>query len=481
MKKIRLYILSLLFLELVQILLYLIPSPNNSENYLIWSFNFLFILSLYIVRKISNRRPNLLTIFLLFVFLFNGTRPFLASLGVNDINDLTFFYIGKIKVEDNCRAMLNLNSSILFITIGHLIYYIKSKNYHDKNISRPCIFNRVYKNINLMIPKRIPSFVLLLLFTLGFAIKLYVSYLSFSFLSTFSYHEMFVSGVSIPLYLRVIQLFPLFVCFYKISQGHSLWIWWVILYSTISAATGQRGPALMTLTVFFYYMLTRNIIHINIKKFVFLFLGFYLFSVFIGNIRNNKDLVTEDDTFSSFLWDQGVTYSELQIVVKDKEKLDYGFWDLFGNVYSMLRLNIRSNIYCDNEHLSTTAKKYKMWSKYISYETNPKLYFLGMGLGGNYIAQAYCVGNEFFVLLVSILLGFFINLLDDRYIKSGYIGGFLYTNLLITVMYIPRDNLFQFLTAMVEPLIASVTIISLLCVIKIINQYERYQKSMYCQ
>ena len=433
------FLLSFLFAYLAVLIIAYILLPVSDSEFI---FEGLFLISItlsVIITYISNKGASLVVLFLLFVLFFNGTRPIVDFIGLNDINTLDFFYEGHISAKDNCRALLNLSIATVSIVIGHLLFickYTKSTNKSSSNII-------------------IPSFILYLLFIIGFAAKIYESYKSFSFLSAFSYHEMFISGESIPIYVRVLELLPLFVCLYKLSLGHKIWMIWFFIYIVLGVATGQRGPAMMSLVIMIYFLAKKNVIKLNLKRATFFVVTIFVFSTAVSNLRNNKDFFTEDDTFTTFLWDQGVTYSQLQIVIKERDKLKYSLADMFGNVYSTFKLNIRPNIYCPDDHLSTTAKKYRMWSKYISYETNPKLYYLGMGLGGNYIAQVFCVGGEMAVFIFSMLVGFFLNFIDKRLIYGNILLTFICFNLLISVLYIPRDNYFQFLTAMIEPLLAS--------------------------
>ena len=99
------------------------------------------------------------------------------------------------------------------------------------------------------------------------------------------------------------------------------------------------------------------------------------------------------------------------------------------------------------------AVKYKMWSSYISYHVNSGSYYSGGGMGGNYVGQAYAAGKEPVVLFVAFLVGLFLCWLDRNIFTNKVIKGFIIFMIIQSVIYIPRDNLLDFVTDLIEPLI----------------------------
>lgn len=386
----------------------------------------------------NKNKLNLIYVFYFLLFFFGGSTIILDLVDFCDMSDLDFFYNGKVSSYTTNRTIFNYILTNYAIIIGYLLHNRVHHNCmpHDANA-------------------KISNFIIYIIFLIGFIAQLYSSYLQFSFLSAFSYHESFISGVSVPIYIRVFSQFPLFACIYKLMQGRKRWFFPLVFYCGLVMLTGQRGPALLILIVVFYLCYRKGIVKTNVLK---IFVGGFLLlliSIIASNLRNGKSSFTDEDSLLQFIWGQGGSITVLQIAIQNEDKLDYNFKDLFGNVYSAYRFLPLTDVRPSSDKLTSVGKQYKVWSKYISYETNPNMYYAGMGLGGNYIAQMFCVGKEFAVIISGILIGLILTLIDNRLscYKNPYRLFFIFSFLRI-FLYAPRDNFFSFLTFMTEDVLA---------------------------
>lgn len=417
------------------------------------------VLALYHIRRYTGSFTHLLVVFLFMMFFFGGIRIVadLFSFGVEDLRTSMFInYL--ISKEANIRALFNENLSVVSLMIGQFYYY--AKHGRPTDIIAPIRFSPF------------PSILTFILLITGFAIKGYTSLTLLMNLIRYGYHAMFSGdgGESIPIYLRTLALLPIFITLGNVGKSKK-WLWVFVIYLILDLATGQRGMAALTAVTFVYVLSRMGIIHLNaIKVGVVSLLAMVLF-IFMSNFRNEKATTAEDIVINEFLWEQGTSINVLQCAVEEKDKLDYHFKDMFGNVYSTFAFLDKSYNRGSGSTLDQTLH-YKVWSKYISYHMNSDRYWAGLGMGGNYIGQCFAVGREWMVILVNLLIPFFLMFLDKKVLYGSLVWSFFYFNVLLSFLYIPRDNLFSFLTTSIEPLLATL-LLQFLYVIFKQRKYER--------
>lgn len=430
---------------------------------------FINVLLVYHIKKYTGTYAHILIVFLLMLFIFGGVRLLSDLFNFNEEDLRSSFFIDYlITKEANLRALLNENLSVVCLGIGQFCYYKKH------GISK-----------NKTVPVRIssfPKFLTVLLLIMGLSVKAYTSLKLLMNLVTYGYHAMFTGegGEGIPFYLRVLSILPIFIAFGNVGKSKK-WIWVLIIYLALDMSTGQRGMAALTAVAFVYVLSRMGLIHLNAAKVAFFSsLAIFIF-IFVSNVRNEKDTTVEDLVISEFLWQQGTSINVLQCAVMEEEKLDYKFKDMFGNVYSMFSF-LDSNYHRGYGTSLDQLLHYKVWSKYISHHMNSDRFYAGLGLGGNYIGQCFAVGKEWMVIIVNLIIPFFLMYLDRKVLYGPLIWSFFFFNIMLTFIYIPRDNLFQFLTACTEPLFATFL---LLFLSKLFNKrtqnYERVSKSLYCK
>ena len=435
---------------------FIVFSPEDCKTSLQIFYIISCIIPIWILRLNKVTSFNLVSLFLFMLFFFGGLEILLDFVGYLDMNELDFFYSGKVKTEISNRTIYNYILTNVAIAIGCTVYYYRFHSFNGLESSREL---------------KIPNAVIYLLLIIGFVSQAYTSYLEFSFISLFSYHEAFISGVSIPLYVRALNTLPIYLCLYKIMKGRRIWFMPLLLYCGMIMTTGQRGPALLILMTAYYFAYKKKVVKVNIFKLILAGVVIAILSNAMSNIRNKKETLTEEDTLIGFFAGQCGSISVLQITMEMEKKLDYHFKDLFGNVYSAYRFLPLTDVQPSSDNLTSTGKQYKVWSKYISYETNPEMYYRGLGLGGNYIAQMWIIGGEVLVLISGFVVGFVLigidGLLGQR--KNPFFI-FLLFSFLRVFMYIPRDNFFSFLTGMNADIIAIFVVYIMTRLVQILKQ-----------
>ena len=386
---------------------------------------------LYASKKIFNTLCNGLIIFLFSVFIFNGIRIVFDLFGVDNMRELySPFTTATITEYNNNRTILNVILCSICVSIGYLRY--RSKNVKEKNTVR------------------LPNPLLWFLFVIGFAAKIYVAYISFTFIMLLSYSEVFTDGIAVNAYLRGLSYLPVFVCLIKLKERKKIWILPMAIWALLHMATGQRGPGLLLLIFLFYYSIKLELVKLSLTKVgIAALVGIFL-SIMVGNIRSGEDELTTstENPVQDFLWQEGSSIIVLQTSIQDCKKLDYHFVDIFSNVTSIFfhYFPFLKSKKDSDDHMTNQVINYKYWSAYISYKTDPNIYFAGGGMGGNYIGQVYVVGREYLVIIVSILVGMFLVVLENKLLYGSIIMSYIAFSVFQSIIYIPRDNLLDFIT-----------------------------------
>lgn len=423
------------------LLFFFIPSPKESSILLQLLYIVINILIIIRIKLKYGTFFNLLSVFLLFIFIFNGSRIIMDLFGYDDMRRLSFFSDEVISEINNSRTILNINIGTIAVALGYLWF----------KHGCPKVEIISWRNMDI---------IFLLLFGVGFLAKLYVSYLSFSFISLLSYYELYTDGLVIPKYLKILSSLPVFVCLVKFRMGKGGW--WVVamfVYAILSMATGQRGPGMLVFVMTIYVCVKWNLIKLDILKIGIFLVSAVAITILVRVLRGTGD-ADSDFSVLELLWKQGVSISVLQLAVQHVDQLDYHFVDLFGNVSQWLdRTFFERGKVVDN---LTDMANHRIWSQYISYTINSKLFYLGYGLGGNFFGQSYVVGREFAVFVISFLAGVFLHYMEKQLFSKNIIIVYATFTILCSFIYIPRDNLFDFVTDFVVPLY--VVFIFIICI-----------------
>jgi len=406
------------------------------------------ILICHDIKKYKGSYCELILVFLFLLFFFGGVRIVADLFGLGVENIRTSMFLDKlISEKSTLRTVFNENIAVLGLGIGQFSYYAF---FYKTSI--------IHKPLSI----RINNLTFYGLLFVGLAAKMYTAALLFTNLVTYGYHAMFSGdgGVSIPIYLRALQLIPIFIILCKVAESKK-WLYLLGFYLLLDLATGQRGFSALTAIAFVYYLTKLQILNLNIAKITVAVVIAMVVFIFMSNFRNEKATTLDDVVLNEFLWEQGTSINVLQCSIEEAHNLDYSVKDLFGNVYSTF--SKFDDTY--NTEGKTTLEQtlhYKCWSKYISYHMDPSRYWAGLGMGGNYLGQLFVVGREGFLFLVNFLIPFFLGFLEKKVFGKNPISVFFFFNVLLVFLYIPRDNLFQFLTSSIEPALVSLLLYLLL-------------------
>ena len=432
--------------------------PDRCCGILEMLYLLLTVIALYLNKRINGIFINTLSIFLFCVFFFNGDRILLDLLGYDDMKELYYLTTSTITATNNNRAILCVILGSGAVSLAYL--WSPHKGILTRRVSS----------------FRIPDPVLYSLFIIGFAVKIHIAYRAFSLVTEYSYAAVFLEGVGIPLYMRVASYFSLFVCLYKLKENKRIWLVPVFLFALLSMATGQRGLGMGLILIGFYFSHIRELIRFNLIRFLGgIVLGVTMMILTVQYREQDNGEVREVDLVSDILWGQGVSISVLQLAIQDERQLDYHVHNIFDNVLYRVHGCFSPGVYKDGQFNQVT--RYKLWSSYISYKTNPDAYTAGGGMGGNYFGQMYAAGKELMVMLASLFVGFFLRFLENDLRSGNVIKIYLAVGILQYFIMIPRDNLLDFITDMIEPGIALMLIYVIFIVTRLAKAHVSYGKN----
>ena len=104
------------------------------------------------------------------------------------------------------------------------------------------------------------------------------------------------------------------------------------------------------------------------------------------------------------------------------------------------------------------AYEFKWYGQYISSIANKSMFYEGMGLGSSYVAQLYAVGKEFAQVTGGIFVGYMACFLNDNLRSSNFLRRFWAFHALTIFIFIPRANLFEFISMQWAPYVVSLFI-----------------------
>lgn len=248
--KMKLVIISVityvLFLFVTALAIYL--TENVSSSIIIfWGFfnNIIFILAIFSLRKIENRRFSLKSIILSFFFLFNFGQIFLWTLGIHSASEL-----GKVPLYSNFRipdnydifkALIFSMQSFATLCLGFFISTLlhsdfKYKNYFRNSQERSIILNLSIILGSIIIPLTFLKIIYILVFSLnnGYS-ALYYSNFSMNSILTKSEDYFFpvivglLLGSNYKLRYFVYSIFALYVALYALAGERGNWIYKIII------------------------------------------------------------------------------------------------------------------------------------------------------------------------------------------------------------------------------------------------------------
>ena len=394
-------------------------------------------LAFAVIRGMYKTLININTVFILLYIIFIGCRPLFDLFGIDNILYFNFYINESVDTSIIVRTLLNINIAFLSYIVG-VIFYNSFCRTLKSDFSTPIgkISEEFCWKLVLIggIVKAYWSLQMLLAIIQNGYLALYTGELDLQ-------HKSIVFNILSGLF--DVGLYFLIILRRKVDKKI---LFVAFIYMILAFSSGQRGPGMLFfLFVMFLYVYIKKL-RINFIKLGLVFVGFVFLLSFIGWFRGAQD-VNFKFSVIHFLWGQGISMLVLTEAIRWDNIIDYSFMDLFGTIkyifeYYVYKFSGESFPYSTIE----IPIHYKYYSGYISNISNPILYDLGFGIGGSYIAEFYSIGKEFFQLFGGIFVALLLNFIFDVFrAKSGFWKFYAFHSLPF-LLYIPRDNMMDFLT-----------------------------------
>ena len=411
------------------------------------------IQAFYLQTHIHGDWKNISNLFLFFLFFFLGNR-FLFDLMSDqyDVCYYEFFLNRSVNVYVVNRALFNLSIAVCSYNIG-AIWYSRKKNSQRESIP--------YLNMSGLVSQKA---VYAMLF-IGIVFKGYYSYQTFQAMLTYGYLQFFLGGFDINrnFLMVLLESFYEIAIFILISQKEKLnkiELLLIVLYVILSLSTGQRGLAMLSVIFILFYMYKLGRIKLGFNAIVILGGVLFVLASSVSYIRggNEVDFGEIAESLLDFFYGQAISITVLVATIDYEQYIDFSFWDLFGHIrylfdYYWDKLTFQHEIHSDA--LTLQSDEYKWYGQYISNLTNPSMFYAGLGLGSSYLGQLYAVGKETMQLFGGLFVGYFIEFSYSMLRSSHFLKRFWAFHALTIVIFIPRANLFEFISMQWPPYLVS--------------------------
>lgn len=433
----------IIFVSVIGYLSLDLESLNTKKWFEIY-FLFVILQSYYIHYKIQDDWKNISNLFLFFFLFFLGSR-FIFDLFSNQYDVCYFeFFLGRyVDVDIVNRSLLNLILAVCGYNIGAICYNI----YNDRRYKYID-----YLHLDSIVSKR-EIYVLL---AIGVSFKLYYSYQVFQAMLTYGYLQLFLEGYEIDrnllmMFLESFYEIAVFLIISKNGRLNMIEIGLVVFYTVLSLATGQRGFAMLSVVFILFYSYKLRRVKLKLSSIILIGLLLVSISEVVSAIRGGKemDIVSMADTMLGFFYGQAISITVLVATIDYDKYIDFSFLDLFGHIRYLLDyywniLALQSFSHVDN--LALQANVYKWYGQYISCLTNPRMFYNGYGLGSSYVGQMYAVGKETMQVLGGVFVGFLVEFIYSALHSSHLLKRFWAFHALTIVIFLPRANLFEFIS-----------------------------------
>ena len=408
-------------------------------------FFFVVIQSFFLHTYFHKTWQNLNNLFVAFFFLFLGTRFLFDFFSEKyDVCHFEFFLNRQVSLNVINRTLLNLMIALCGFNIGALCYRQYKNIKEDTPISNIPSFNSL------------PNFWVYSLLAIGFVAKLYYSYQAFNAMLTYGYLSFFIEGFDINrnilmMFAETFYEIAIFIIISRTKKIKKIDIFFIASYCIMSLATGQRGLAMLSVIFIIFYLIKLGKLKIKLLHVVSLVILLFVISQITGNVRSGENIYLSDifNSFIDFFYGQAISITVLVATIDYDSQIDFSFWDLFGHIrylieYYWSKFTLQTPPICD---LTAQAEEYKWYGQYISSLTNQAMYYKGLGLGSSYIGQFYAVGKESVQFLGGIFVGYLAELFYYTLESNNALKRFYAFHALTIFIFIPRANLFEFISS----------------------------------
>ncbi|EHK2328210.1 O-antigen polysaccharide polymerase Wzy [Clostridium perfringens] len=418
--------LQFLLIQIIIFVLTILIFNINNISIKLLEINLLiqFIYSLFISFKLYSKLTNIFTFFLIASLVFGIGRVLLGIIGLGNFNQITWFSNEVINYNIQLKTILAIIISLQGLTIGFLIF--KKISSQNEISFEPKIFNAAKYLFVIFGIFNFIRIINMLLFTLKSG---YGNYYSYGYTNNiilaiaddgfkYSFYAILLSNPkwgTVKKYINVYFIFQLIIIF-----------------------TGFRGQAFSEILVLIIYIAYKSNMKFNMKKLSLIGIIFIIIATISGNIRiGEKSYLSKNNFIVDFFNTQGYSTNVLALTIQDPyNKFENDINYILYPFKSTLNLNIDESLH--GKVLN------KSLPHVVSYLTNSYVYNTGGGMGGNYIAELYSIGNFISVLFGNILLAFIISFFDNRFFKNRY---FIYFSMYIfpCILMLPRDYYFNYI------------------------------------
>ena len=371
------------------------------------------------------------TLFLTCFVFFIASRPLFDLFGIGNLRQTEFFTSHVLNSSILSRTLLNVNLSLMFF-FSSIFFFSFKKNPKIKVVSLK--FHR-YINISLVLlsPFMLAFTMLKIQFIIDYG---YLAYHLGEERIPFQTILKFISSIYIVLFTIILSS--------KIISKKIFWVSFVLLF-LVFISDGRRGPALILILVLMLNLQSLNNYKVRLTKLFIIVPIILAIIIIVRSLRFNSSL---DLDIISLLYGQGISLQTVSYAIEYESSIHYSLLNIVDSFFRTLSVLYNKIIGIENDlTLSSKVSEYKIYSTYLSYIVNSKLYFSGFGIGGSFISELFSIGREYVQVLGSFIIGFIFNRSINYNNSSNSV--FLraaYLLILMSLVYIPRDNIFDFIT-----------------------------------
>lgn len=215
----------------------------------------------------------------------------------------------------------------------------------------------------------------------------------------------------------------------------------LVLYLIIQAGTSLKGGrAFLFAFVLTIPLLYKKLFNKEFKKGLLIIIAIILvvMAIFVQYFRSNVKIVGDIsffDILASFLYGQGTTIGVPLLYLENQENLPYHNYPfIFAPlVNTLLRRGGAASL--------QVIKIINTASLLLTYYVNPKLFFMGNGLGDNFLTEMYDFGGYFGVIFLSVVFAFILRYIDNKKTFKGFELCFVFY-LYQYILFLPRNSFF---------------------------------------
>jgi len=402
--------------------------------FLKYSTAFLFVYNLLVslrVQAIPLYHPYL--IFTGIFGLYLVSRIFFDILGLVDFGATSQFAFYTFSEDVKLRLLINVAIALWALQLGFMLFFKPDRPVHLKS-------RRTWERIGLY------------LFYIGMPFLVYryvmvgldVAQLGYS--ARISGDLVYRNTLLVSVMSRL-SLAGFFIFLASVPQTKNF-KWHLIIFLAVMSLQLLEGGRYHTfclyLTIFSYVFYTRNVKH-RLWMYVFLVASLLFLGAGIGVLRSNSEGL-EAKPLYKFVYEQGFGLQILGHTIEYHDEITYKPKHLFthAHYYADLILNRIVDKEVPTDKMQR-MEKYGNLEFCLTYKVNKKAMLGGWDMAVSYMAEAFMLGKEFMVLVLSALIGLIFFLIGQRHRWQGLSLLFI-VMFLPSWIFIPRDSLFDFIT-----------------------------------